>query len=319
MPKVSIIIVSFNTRDLLDKSIASVFAGSPDIEKEVIIVENASVDGSREMLAEKYPNVRVIYNDDNRGYAPACNQGLRVATGDYVLALNSDAFVVDDALSTMMRYMDEHPEVSALGPKLLNQDGSTQLECARSSPSFLSNTVFVTPWLSHIAAMRRYCQRRMPLDFYEKANDVGVILGAALFFRKEALSTVGYLDDRLIVNGDDIEWCMRAHRMGCKLIYYPEAEVIHVGCASRGFDSSKMQARNIESMFNFFDALYGWPGAAILKFVMMSNIAQIFLRNALIAPFRADRRERAASQWRLLVVGWRLSFSGKRRMANSNG
>jgi len=312
MRKVSVVIVSFNTRELLDKSIASVFAGSPDIEKEVIVVENASTDGSREMLAGKYPDVKVICNDDNRGYAPACNQGLREASGDYVLALNSDAFLVGDALSVMVEYMDAHPEVSALGPRLLNSDGSIQYECARRSPTFWSQLVSLTLGLSSIPAMRRFYERRMPRSFYEKTNDVQVILGAALFLRQDTLKRVGYLDDRLIVNSDDVEWCMRARGMGCKLIYFPGAEIIHVGLASRGFDANRMYARNIESLFNLYGMMHNWPKSTVLKCAMICNLGLILLRNCLVAPFSAGRRKRAASLWKLFVTAWRLALRGSK-------
>lgn len=309
MPKVSVVIVSFNTRELTDKSIASVFAGSPDIEREVIVVENASVDGSLEMLTEKYPMVRVIVNEENRGYAPACNQGLREASGDYVLALNSDAFIIGDALAVMVRYMDAHPDVSALGPKLLNADGSIQYGCARRAPTFWSHMVYLSPWLSWIPALRRWCELAMPPRFYDEPNDVEVISGAAVLFRRETLRAVGYLNDRLTVNGDDVEWCARARKTGHRLLYFPAAEITHIGYASRAFDSSRMHARNVESLFILYDALYRWPEPGVLKCAMMSNIALAWLRNAILAPISARRRKRAAAQWQLFAVGWRLALN----------
>ncbi len=308
MRKVSTVIVSFNTRELLDRSITSVFAGSPNIDKEVIIIENASVDGSREMLAEKYPGVKVIYNDDNRGYAPACNQGLREASGEFVFALNSDAFVVGDALSEMVGFMDAFPEVCAIGPRLLNSDGSVQHGCARRTPTFCSQLTSLTPWLSWIPALRRYYELRMPLDFYEKTNDVDIISGAALFLRNDALTTVGYLDDSLIVNGDDVEWCLRARRMGCRLVYFPRAEVIHIGRASRGFDSSSMYASNVESLFNLYGRMHRWPKPGILKLAMVCNISVTLIRNAVVAPFSSYRRKKTSALARLLGTAVRLAL-----------
>lgn len=148
----------------------------------------------------------------------------------------------------------------------------------------------------------------MPYSFYNETNDVEIISGAALLFRKDAFKTVGLLDDRLIVNGDDAEWCVRARGMGCRLVFLPEAEVTHIGYASRGFDSSKMHARNIESLFRLYEVLYRWPEPSILKCAMMGNIALTCLRNAVVAPISKKRRERAVSLWKLLVTALRLAF-----------
>ncbi|MEN6356669.1 MAG: glycosyltransferase family 2 protein [Armatimonadota bacterium] len=308
MIKVTIVVVSFNTRELLDRCIASVLEASPNVEKELIVVENASCDGSREMLAEKYPMVRIIANDNNRGYAPACNQGLREARGEYVFALNSDAFLVKDALFTMVKYMDSNPEVGALGPRLLNADGSIQHGCARRSHTFLSQLVSLIPWFSLVPVVREYCGRHMPLDFYKQTNNVDVICGAALFMRKSTLEKIGYFDEGLIVNSDDQEWCRRARMADCKLVYLAEAEVIHIGYASRGFDPCHMHYWNVRSLFRLYDIMYTWPASVMLKCMMMTNITLVTLRNAVVAPFSTKRRKQAAFLWTLLADTSKLAW-----------
>jgi len=130
IPDVTIVVVSFNTREVLECCLEAVFAGSPGLAREVIVVDNASSDGSPESVARRWPEVRLVVNRENRGYAPACNQMLRAACGRTLLALNSDALPRGDALAAPVRHLDEHSELAA-GPRLLNADGSTPWVCAR--------------------------------------------------------------------------------------------------------------------------------------------------------------------------------------------
>jgi N-acetylglucosaminyl-diphospho-decaprenol L-rhamnosyltransferase len=301
----TIVIVSYNTRDLLDRSIASVYDGSPEIEKEVIVVENASVDGSREMLAAKWPDVKVLANDTNRGYAPACNQGLRQASARYVLALNSDAFLIGDALAKLVRFMDDNPDVCAVVPKLLNVDGSLQYMVARRQPTvfdqfvFYSNIDVIFPGL----AWRRLSL--LPKTRYESTNDVDVLSGACTLFRPSALTSVGLLDERLVINYDDIEWCVRARKMGCRLVYYPEAEATHLGSGSRDFNPDTA-IRNLRTAFAFFGIAYSWPSAMFLKLTVLGATAITVVKDAVLSVFRPSRRkilrQRASMLGRLVGI-----------------
>lgn len=305
MIDVSIVIVSYNTKDVLDKCLNSVFADSPSLSREVIVVDNASADGSRELLAEKWSHVNAIVNDDNVGYAPACNQGLRVATGRYKLALNSDAFIDKDVLAKMVEFMDTHTDVAAVGPKLLNSDGSLQLECARLKPTFWSNLVTFTP-LYRLRRLRRYAHRYETDEFYTSTNRAQVLLGACILFRTSMLDEIGLLDERLILNCDDVEWCARANEMGYPVMYYPEVQVVHLGGESRGFDPTGMHTKNIESLANYLDISRSAPSAFFLKACMVSGTLPVLLRNAIAAPFVPRRRKRAALQWKLFRKGLQL-------------
>lgn len=286
----TIVIVSYNTRDLLDRSIASVYAGSSEIEKEVVVVENASVDGSREMLAAKWPDVTVIVNDTNRGYAPACNQGLQQASGRYVLALNSDAFLIDDALAKLVRFMDDNPDVCAAVPKLLNGDGSLQYMVARRRPTVLDQFIFYSNMsvISPRLAWRRLSL--LPRECYESTSDVDVLSGACTLFRPSALEQVGLLDERLVINYDDIEWCVRARNQGCRLVYFPEAEATHLGSGSRDFNPDTA-IRNLRTAFAYFDIAYSWPSAMFLKLTVLGTTAITVVKDAVLSVFRPSRRK----------------------------
>lgn len=301
MPDISIVIVSFNTRELLDKCIADVYADSPELDKEVIIIENASEDGSREMVADKWPQVHLIVNKDNRGYAPACNQGLAIAAGRYVFALNSDAFLKDNAMGKLVAYMDANPDVCACVPKLLNEDGSLQYACARKSPSVMDQ------WIHYSRVSRRSPKLAwrelsyMPIGDYASSRDVEVLSGAATLFRKTALETVGLLDDRLVINYDDIEWCLRAGKMGCRLAYYPEAEAMHVCCASRKFEPDSARMTNFATTFVFFGIAYARPAAIFLKLTVLCSLAGDALKAGTKAPFQAGQSKLFRSRAKTLA------------------
>lgn len=297
---VSIVIVSYNTSDLLDRCLETVFAGSKSLSKEVIIVENASVDGTRSMLENKWPQLQVILNDENRGYAPACNQGLKVASGRYIMALNSDAFLEGDALQKMVSFLEENQDVAAVGPKLLNADGTVQLVCARRDPTFLSVFVMYSRLASYFPALAPYVLRHMPKNFYSSTSDVPILAGSCILFRPSAFEKVGMLEDSLIINYDDIEWSQRARRSGCRLVYYPEAEVTHLEGASRLFDVGRERLINIVSTFRFFNLTFNGPAALILKLLIIWSLVVAVIKNIVLVPFSKSRRKILALRFSLL-------------------
>jgi GT2 family glycosyltransferase len=303
-PDLSVVIVSWNTRELLDRCLASVFAASGSLSCEVCVVDNASIDGSAAMVAERWPQVTLIRNAENRGYAPACNQGLRGARGRFVLALNTDAFPIGSAVETLARRLESDPGLGAVGPRLLNPDGSTQRVCARRSPGFLSSLVSHTVLPSYVPALARWSSLAYPPDRYERPGDADVLSGACLMFRREALERAGYLDDALVLNYDDVEWCLRARRAGYRLGYEPAAEVTHLGGQSRAFDSDTTTPLGIASIFAFWDLAFSAPQAALLKLAVMASLAMSLTKNLVLASVVSGRHPRLA----LLVRLMRCSF-----------
>lgn len=309
MYDVTVVVVSYNTRDLLDKCIASVFQKGDASLFEMIVVENASVDGSREMLAEKWPRVNVILNDTNRGYAPACNQGLKAATGRYILALNSDAFLIGDALTKMVRFLDENPDVCALTPKLLNADGSLQYMCARGRPTVFDQFVFYSNINVFFPGLAWRRLSLLPKQSYASTMDVDVISGACTLFRPSALESVGLLDERLLINYDDIEWCGRARKAGCRLVYYPEAEATHLGSASREFDPDSA-LRNLRTAFTYFHIVYNWPTAMFLKLTVFLEAVFAIAKDAVLSVFLPNRRRILRARTKALGRLARMVFGG---------
>lgn len=302
-PEVTIVIVSYNTRDLLEQCLEAAFASAPGVSREVRVIDNASSDGSAEWVAGRWPDVLLTVNRANRGYAPACNQGLRAARGRFVLALNSDAFLRGDALGVLMRHLEAHAEAGAVGPRLLNADGSTQWVCARREPRFLPSLLAHTQLPTWIPSLLPFVLGAYPPAWYGSAGEVEVLSGACTLFRREALDRAGLLDERLVLNYDDVEWSLRARGRGLRLHYQPEAEVVHLGGMSREFDAESSSLANLLSIGTFWDLTFAPSAAAVLKLDLLVSISLSLFKNALLGSFATRRRARAAHLVSMLKHG----------------
>lgn len=302
-PEVTIVIVSYNTSDLLERCLEAAFASAPGVSREVPVIDNASSDGSAEWVAGRWPDVLLTVNRANRGYVPACNQGLQAARGRFVLALNSDAFLRGEALGVLTRHLKAHAEARAVGQRLLNADGSTQWVCARRAPRFLPSLLAHTHLPAWFPGLLPFARGAYPPAWYESAGEVEVLSGACTLFRREALDRAGLLDERLVLDYDDAEWSLRARGRGLRLHYRSKAEVMHLGGMSRDFDAELSSLANLSSIGTFWDLAFVPSAAAVLKLALLVSIGLSLLKNALLGPFAARRRARAAPLVRMLKHG----------------
>ncbi len=222
LPDVSIVIVSWNTRDLLRDCLESLRA-TEDVSVEVFVVDNDSLDGSASTVAAEFPRVRLIRNAENVGFARAANQALRSARGRYRMLLNSDTRVPDAALGRLIMYMDAHSGVGACGPQLRHFDGTLQ-PTGRAFPTLLASMIAITPVPGWV--------RRATWDRYERRDygctaEVDELCGAALVLRAEALAHVGLLDEAFFFFGEDVDLCWRLRDAGWSVVYLPEAVIEH--------------------------------------------------------------------------------------------
>lgn len=222
----SIIIVNWNVRDLLQRAITSVYASwSEQSGLEIIVVDNASRDDSVTMLRENFPEVIVIANTENRGFTGGNNQGLTAATGDFLLLLNPDTEIIDDALPRMVAYLQAYPDVGMVGPQLRNPDGSVQSSRRRFPPLpilFLEST-----WLEKLTPrklLRYYYAQEQPDDAIQ---GVDWITGAAMLTRRETVAQVGGMDEGFFMYSEELDWCRRIREAGWRVVYFPEARIIH--------------------------------------------------------------------------------------------
>jgi GT2 family glycosyltransferase len=225
---VSIIIVAWNVKDLLLDCLKSVYEQTQGIDFEVIYVDNASKDGSVETVAAEYPAVKIIKNEQNMGFIKANNQAIPHCKGRYVLLLNSDTVVLDNAIAKTVKFADAHPEAAVVGCKVLNRDMTLQRACFMY-PSVL-NTFLAATYLYKIFPKSRFFGReRMTWWAFDEPGNVEVVCGCCSLVRKTAIDQVGVMDPTYFVYGDDPDWCYRFSKAGWKVMFTPSAEIIHYG------------------------------------------------------------------------------------------
>jgi hypothetical protein len=299
----SIVIVNWNVRDLLRRCLASIFAARlPGLE--AIVVDNASSDGSAEMARGEFPAIRLIANARNAGFPAGNNQGFAAARGRFVMTLNPDTEIVGDALARMIDYLDARPDVGALGPQLLNPDGSPQ-SSRRRFPTF-ATALFESTWLQGVAP--RGVLRRYYVDDVspELTQEVDWLTGACIVVRREALQAVGGFDESFFMYSEELDWCRRIKLAGWKIVYLPDAKVIHhVGKSSE----QAVAARHIHfqtSKVRYFRKHHGSFAAGALRLILLAlYVWQIGLESlkALLGHKRAMRRQRIQVYWQVVRSG----------------
>jgi hypothetical protein len=271
--KLSIIIVNWNTRDLLEQCLTSIDRSSGELGIEVIVVDNASIDGSARMVQDRFPQMRVIQNAENVGFATANNQGIRRSVGTYILLLNSDTLVKPGALQYLLEFMDNHVEAGAASARLLNADGSLQYSC---SPAPTLVREFLR--MFHLPGIRADGYYSMGEWSVYQPRAVDVLLGACMLIRREALDQVGLLDEQYFMYSEEVDLCSRLRRSGWSLYWVPRAEVIHFGGQSTRQASADMFIRLYESKLIYFRKNYGRIHALAYKLLLMiSSLVRILL------------------------------------------
>lgn len=227
----SVIIVSWNARTALLDCLQSVMRETAQYVAETIVVDNASTDGSAEVVKHRFPTVKLVINDTNLGFSKANNIGMRRSSGKYLCLINSDVLVKEGCVKRMMAFMDDHPRIGVLGPRIRGADGTVQRSCM-GFPT-LWNTFCRALALDSIFGKTQlfggYLMKHWPHD---EIRSVDVINGCFWMVRREAVNEVGLLDERFFIYGEDIDWCRRFHAGGWDVVFYPEAEAIHYGGAS---------------------------------------------------------------------------------------
>jgi GT2 family glycosyltransferase len=228
---VSILIVSWNTRDILLDCLRSVYAQTRNSRFEVIVVDNASSDGSADMVRRDFPQATLIVNPDNKGFAAANNQGIDIAKGRYVLLLNSDTVVLDGAVDRTIIFADAHPEAGVVGCRVLNSDRALQRSCFMF-PS-VTNLLIEAAYLDRLFPKSRLFGREY-MTWWDAADSRAVesITGCFMLVRREAIDRVGKLDEGYFMYCEEADWCYRFGKTGWKVVYTPEAQIIHLGGGS---------------------------------------------------------------------------------------
>jgi GT2 family glycosyltransferase len=301
-PTLSIIILSWNVRELLRKCLASLPWNDPQVE--VIVVDAGSADGSAEVARVEFPAARLIAQTENLGYTRGNNIGLRAATGRYLLILNPDTELVGDALAQMLAYMDSHLKVGVLGPQLISADGAAQ-STRRRFPT-LATAFFESTWLQPLAPraiLRHFYVEDLP---NEAISDVDWVMGAALLVRREAYGQVGGLDEGFFMYSEEVDWCRRMKAAGWQVVYFPPARIIHHEGRSSEQVPAATHIRFNASKVRYFRKYHGWLAAEALRVFLLANfLFQMGLEAAkwLLGSRRPLRAARVAAYWQVLRSG----------------
>ncbi len=238
----SVIVVNYNVRQYLENALTSIVRAMAGVQGEVFVVDNASDDGSVEMVKSKFPAVRLIENRVNVGFAKANNVALKLAQGRYILLINPDAIVQEDTLRVMMKFFDETPDAGLAGCKILNPDGTFQAPCRRSIP---------TPWVAFtkifgLGALfpksRLFGRYNLTYLSEDETYEVDAISGSFMFLRRDAYENVGGLDEMFFMYGEDLDWCYRFAKAGYKVYYVHATKIVHFkGESTRRSDIDEIQ------------------------------------------------------------------------------
>ena len=303
MIDLSVVILNWNVRELLDRCLASIRSSRYTIE--IIVVDNASTDASVALVRDKYPQVTLIANELNRGFTGGNNQGLAAATGRYVLVLNPDTVIVDEALDRLVGYLEAEPQVGAVGPMLLNPDRSIQ-PSRRRFPTALTG-FFESTWLQSRAPrdmLRRYYLEDVSASIVQ---EVDWLNGACTLFRRAVFDRVGGYDEaNFFMYSEELDLCKRIQQAGWRIAYMPDAQVIHYEGQS---SEQAVAARHIHfntSKVRYFRKWHGRAVADALRLWLLSQYGwQIGLEAIKYALGRKRelRRQRMGVYWQVLRSG----------------
>lgn len=259
MLDLGIVVVSYNTCELLRACLRSIYESTGDLAYEVCVVDNASSDGSPEMVAAEFPQVRLISNTDNVGYPRANNQGLRhfgfgegaMARPRFALLLNPDTELPPDALIHMVDFMGAHSQAGIVGPKLVCPDGSLDLACRRSFPDPEVSFYRMAGLSRLFPGSRRFGRYNLTYLDPDQPAEVDAVVGAFMLVRREAIAGVGLLDEQFFMYGEDLDWAYRIKAAGWKVYYNPGVTVLHVKRAA-----SRKSARAQIEFYRAMDIFY---------------------------------------------------------------
>lgn len=223
---ISIVFISWKMKDLLQRCLETLFKYTSGINFEVIVVDNNSQDGTSEMIEKDFPQVKLIKNPENRGVAPARNQGIKETAGKYILILDADMELVENSILKLYEFMESKPEAGLVGSKLVDTDGQLQFSCKRF-PNFLA---FLFRRLEHFDLIKNSKTLRyhtMQDCDHKEIREVDYLIGACQFFRREVIDKIGLYDDKIFYGPEDIDFCLRIWKAGWKVFYFPHTHIIH--------------------------------------------------------------------------------------------
>jgi N-acetylglucosaminyl-diphospho-decaprenol L-rhamnosyltransferase len=316
-PRLSIIIVVWNIRDVLRDCLQSLYRDDLGVSHEVIVFDNGSADGTPEMVAAEFPRVTLLRNPENLGFAKGNNEAMKAARGDYFLLLNSDTVIIDSGIFRQwIDFMDAHPDVGMSGCQLLFPDRNHQVGDAgyRPSPSVIvAHNLFLSRLLPGLF-------RGLFVSFSSPPGriDVDWISGADVLVRSAILPQVGLLDEEIFIYAEDIEWGCRVRSFGHRVCYLSDMRIVHLQGATTGQYPAKFSGMDVRNLRQLYHSLNPRSSMAVYDIAMaLGFLARSLLYSVMLWRPREYRSVRAARMYR--YFGFSLSNLGKRAGATAVG
>lgn len=308
-PDVSVIVVNWNTRDLLRNCLRSIITQTT-VPHEIIVVDNASRDGSAEMVRAEFPDITLIANSENGGFAAANNQGLRISRGRTVLLLNPDTLILDGAIDRMLGWLDRHPGVGCVGCQVLEGPGVIQRTCF-ADPTLL-NFVIVEFGLMRLAPWVSFFGRSWYTNWDRRSErQVDVVSGMFMLVPRTVMDQVGLLDEAFFVYGEESDWCRRIRKAGYPCVFTPEAQIVHLDGGSKS--TSQIRSRMYVQMQKSH-RVYTKKHSSALEYAVIRCLTMLTsaLRLGVFSALRLVRSdENAKARVRLARASLAYHFTGK--------
>jgi GT2 family glycosyltransferase len=298
----SIIIVNWNTKDLLCQCIDSLAKTLKKIDAEILVVDNGSTDGSVRAVQEKFPGIRLIENPINMGFARANNQAISLSSGEYLLLLNPDTQVKDEAIPQMLSFMDAHAKAGLAGAQLLNADGSKQ------------NSIANFPSLATELLNKSFLRWLFPDKFPGKETDypdpleVDSVIGACMMVRRKAVEQVGLLDEKFFLFFEETDWCYRMKKAGREIYHIPRAEILHFQGKSAEVEKGKARVEYYRSRYHYFRKNRGSFQSSVLfiGLIIKLSVELVFATIACVVTLFTVKRWRTKLSTYLYLMWWHV-------------
>ncbi len=308
--EVSIVIVNYNTRDLLEACLTSIYRSQTGATFEVIVVDNNSSDGSLPMVQSCFKSVRVIVNNKNIGFAVACNQGIRIARGKYILLLNSDTEILSDTLFLLKRFLGTiRPElkIGIIGCKICNSDGTLQYSTGK----------FPSIWSTITDMFKPRHKRKYDLNGYDESHEVDWVTGACMVIDRRLIHHAGLMDERYFMYYEEVDYCLKAKSMGWKVFYLSSVSIIHKNplVYKRHKVGAKVMMEIRRSHLYYFRKNHNYFSFLFLSFATLTLLLVKFCCSQVVFYFTKESRRRQRKETgSVLIAVWNAFWELNKKM-----
>lgn len=317
MPDISVVLVSFNTRDLTRECLTSLYDASVGLDIEVLVVDNASRDGSAEMIEREFPSAKLIRSAVNLGFAGGNNLAFPLATGRYIVLLNTDAFLEQDALRRSMAHMDAEPDTGLGGGRLVGRDGSWQAS-TRMFPSPLNDLLMISGAAARFPKSRFFGRQDHTWADPGDGGDTDWVPGAYSMIRRTALEQVGYFDERFFLYYEEVDLCRRLKQAGYAVLYWPDVVVVHLGGESSktlkdlrmSRSGAQLELWRMRSEFLYYRKHHGAVAWLAKEIERWWHRGRLWKNSLGLSPEDREKAEESKIVIQLLQQAWRETSGG---------